>query len=355
FGSHFKLLSEVIGGNDESLAAGAGDFLERTASVYASNLYDRSLRHLSPAHARAPVYADSLYLTRLAHFDRVFPASDLRATYEAAMEGFGIRVERQGNVRVETAANASGKTRAACFALNPPYDVRIVFQPRDGASFYRAFFETGGRAQHFAWVSRDLATRYPELVHAPDDATRAGFAFLFGDLVADEAWLVAHRNVKPSQAREIAHALALVESHRTRFACARLRHLHALDEATDARSEQLAEAYANAVEEATGFRHHPALHLRDTVSDDLREAGESRELSPAVHLRARLFAAALGEHLRTRYGARWWATRKAADELIDMWNTGSRYTIEELASLVGAGRLSFELLADSTQAALGGE
>jgi hypothetical protein len=35
-----------------------------------------------------------------------------------------------------------------------------------------------------------------------------------------------------------------------------------------------------------------------------------------------------------------------------MWNTGSRYTVEELASLVGLGALSFDLLADSINSTL---
>jgi hypothetical protein len=43
---------------------------------------------------------------------------------------------------------------------------------------------------------------------------------------------------------------------------------------------------------------------------------------------------------------------KVADELIDMWNTGSRYTVEELASLAGLGSLSFDLLADSINSTL---
>jgi hypothetical protein len=35
-----------------------------------------------------------------------------------------------------------------------------------------------------------------------------------------------------------------------------------------------------------------------------------------------------------------------------MWNTGSRYTVEELASLVGLGALDFDLLADRAEATI---
>jgi hypothetical protein len=41
--------------------------------------------------------------------------------------------------------------------------------------------------------------------------------------------------------------------------------------------------------------------------------------------------------------------------LIDLWNTSSRYTVEELAKLIGFGELSFELLADSLISAVSEE
>ena len=352
--SYFGFLSEVAETKIESLCAGADDFLERTEHVYNASLYEWSTaRHLPVADARALVYADSLFLTRLSHLDPFFPASELRATYDATMSGLGIRVGRQLNVRIETAANKIGKTRAACFALIPPEDVRLVYQTESGANFYQTFFTAAGRAQHFAWVSRDLAARYPELIHAPDETTRAGFGLLFGDLLADGAWLAANRHVRPLVAREITRSFALVELYRARRACIRLRQQRVLYQATDPRSEHLAEAYTAALEEATSFRAHPALYLRDLLPvglHDMRE--ESADLLPAVYLRARLFATSLGEYLRTRHGHRWWSTRGAAAELIDMWNTGSRYTVEELASLLSLGAPDFDLLAESTEAVL---
>ncbi|MDQ1560077.1 MAG: hypothetical protein QOD32_3137 [Pyrinomonadaceae bacterium] len=351
--SYFNLLSGITEAGVESLGAGADDFLERTARVYATKLFEWSARHLPAASARELVYADSLYFARLTHLDPYFPAGKLRSTYDAAMGALGIRVGLQPNVRIETTAVEFGKSRAACFAVNPPEDVRLVYQDEDGAGFYQKFFAAAGRAQHSAWVSRELVARYPELVHAPDETTRTGFALVFADLLADAAWIAAHRNVRPSEATEIARSFALVELHRTRLACARLRQQRALEQATDARSEHLAETYATALEEATSFRAHPSLLLRDLVPDNLHDGRvDVARLPPAVYLRARLFAAALGEYFRTRHGRRWWTTNKAADELIDMWNTGSRYTVEELASLVGLGAPDFDLLSDSFNSTL---
>ena len=59
-----------------------------------------------------------------------------------------------------------------------------------------------------------------------------------------------------------------------------------------------------------------------------------------------------GEHLRTRHGRRWFSSRAAGGELIDVWNTASRHAVEELARLVWGGALSFDLMADTLTAAL---
>jgi hypothetical protein len=124
--------------------------------------------------------------------------------------------------------------------------------------------------------------------------------------------------------------------------CASLSYELELHSSASVRSERLAASYSDLLSEATRFRRSPALYLTD-VDDGFYSA---------AYLRAWSFEVALREHLRTRWGRRWWASRKAGDELIDLWNTSSRYTVEELASLIGFGELSFDLLADSLIAAM---
>jgi hypothetical protein len=57
------------------------------------------------------------------------------------------------------------------------------------------------------------------------------------------------------------------------------------------------------------------------------------------------------EHLKTRYGHAWWRSRKAGEMLIDIWNTGHRYRIEELASIIGLGALDYNWLSAEMRAA----
>jgi hypothetical protein len=340
FESYAALRNEAAQADEERLKTAADVLLARTGAAYDVRLRAWGARHLPPQHARAPVYADSLFFARLAWLDQFFPAGGLPAVYGAAMAGLGIRVERQQNLRVEWQTPPESSA-AACFGIEPPADVRLVAGTRGGAQQLRSFLYAAGRAQQLAWVSRDMAARYPEFVYAPDETTCAAYGFLFRYLLHDAAWLGARLGLKESVAREVARGFALGELHDARRCCAQLHHQAALAAAPDARAETLAAEYAATHTEATGFRYDPALYLQDgghaAVSD----------------LRARLFAVTLGEHLRARHGRRWWAARAAGDELIDLWNTGARYTVEELASLVGAGAADVGLLAEGLLAVVG--
>jgi hypothetical protein len=93
--------------------------------------------------------------------------------------------------------------------------------------------------------------------------------------------------------------------------------------------------YAELLSDAVRVRYDEAGHLRE-ASDDLRSASL---------LRAWALEAQLREHLKTRFGLRWWAERKAGEMIIDLWNTGRRYSAEELAALIGLGELDFDWLA----------
>jgi hypothetical protein len=341
FDSFASLLAGATNTQYETITAAAEVVIERTAAVYETRLAAWSARNLPPDRAREPLYADELFFARRADLDPSFAARELRKTYETAMRGVGVYVGRKDNLRVEESARSEARG-AGCFALSPPDDVRLAFAARAGADSYRDLFHEAGRANQLAWASRDLSARYPEFVNSPDRASGAGFGFLLRALFADPAWLAEHRGVRPAEAEEIARSCALADLYEARRDCALARAESELLAARDPRSESVAEACAARRGEATGFRQPTALVLFDLSTDGAGAAGA---------LRGRLFAASLAEYLRTRHGARWWSRRAAGDELVDLWNTASRYSVEELAPLSGAGRLDPELLAASLNAA----
>ncbi|HEX8684865.1 MAG TPA: hypothetical protein VF654_00150, partial [Pyrinomonadaceae bacterium] len=210
--------------------------------------------------------------------------------------------------------------------------------------FQRRSFAEGGRAQSLAWASRETSRRHPEFVHPADAATGAGHGLLLSSLFREPSWLAARRGTRAGEAEENARASALLDLYESRRDCAALAHALALERAADPRSEGLAEEYASLHTEATGFRHEAGTALLDADA----------WFEPATRLRARLFAASFREHLRERHGRRWFESRRAGEELIDVWNTASRYGVEELGRLVWGGGLSFDVFADASVRALGG-
>jgi len=344
-----RALYESFTGADLSrLAAGADLFLEKTERVYMAGLARWWARAVPLGGARAPGRADELFFVRASHLDPYFAGADFPGVYKETLAGLGVRAESQKNLRIidtATAARASKPSAPACFAVKPPEDVRLAFDARgSGASLYRRAFREAGRAQMFAWASRETAARYPEFVYSPDRATEQGHALLFASLFRDAAWVGAHRGVRTGEAWEVARGAALVEMYEARRECAALKYALELDAAADPRSAALSEAYVALFGDATGFRHEAATRLLDSDED----------FGAATALRARLFAAGFGEHLRARHGRRWYASRGAGDELVDVWNTASRYGAEELSRLVWGGEPAFELLADELTAVLEG-
>src|SRR5262249_32886025 len=93
--------------------------------------------------------------------------------------------------------------------------------------------------------------------------------------------------------------------------------------------------YAELMTDAVRVRFDEAEHLRD-LSDDFR---------PGDNLRAAAFEAQMRDYLKTQFGSHWWSSRKAGETLIDLWNTGQRYSAEELAAMTGLGELNYDWLA----------
>ena len=338
------LYEGFTGANLESLAASAEAFLRRTEAAYMSRLAEWAARAL-PTAAGAPEYADRFFFERAAETEAYFPARDFRELYAGALAGLGVRAGSQKNLRVDEEARPGKKAETACFAVAPPEDVRLVVGAGPGGvEFQRRGFAEGGRAQMFAWASRESARRHPEFVYAPDGATGAGHGLLLAGLFREPDWLAARRGIRSTEAEAAARTAALLDLYAARRECAGLAYALALDRAGDARSEHLGEEYADLYGGATGFRHDAATRLVD--ADEWFES--------ATALRARLFAASFREHLRSRHGRRWFESRRAGEELIDVWNTASRYHVEELSRLLWGGEPSFEVLADSYVAALDG-
>jgi hypothetical protein len=344
--SYRALYTEITRTDLVALAAQTDAFLARTDDAYRAALRKAAARDLPGIGVEELEYSDYSFFQRMSRLDKFFPAENVLPTYSAAMGSLGIRVELQQNIHIDAEVRPTKNPRAACFRINAPDDVRLLLAPVGGVYDYTVLFHEAGHAQHFGWSSRDLVNRYPEFLYPPDHATTEGYAFLLNYFFLDPLWLKEYLpNVSGESVRDILSNLSLLTLHNVRRYCARLRYELMLHDSPTVRSKNLAHLYARLQTEATAFSRSPQLYLWD-VDDGFYAA---------AYLRAWAFEVGLREYLRTRHGKRWWSSRRAGDELIDLWNTSSRYTVEELAKMIGFGELSFELLADSLIAAVSEE
>ncbi|MBA2340541.1 MAG: hypothetical protein H0V88_09110 [Pyrinomonadaceae bacterium] len=332
FDSFLALHHRAEGVDVQALIISSKELLELTASVYYRELALALQRYLPGTVIGEATYADEVFFKRAAQFDDYFPAKGTAAVYQATMKSLGIdSTNQRKNIKFEK--QTASATASGCFAVNVPDDIRLSISGATGANVCAKAISEGARAQHYSWTSSDLSARYPEFVRSPDRATNEGHTVLFRYLFLDSLWLAEHLgNLRPSQTSEITRFFALVELHDLRSCAARLQ-----IEATKMQDDSLAEAnkQSQMMSEASGFQlpHGAFLWLNEQTH------------TATTFLRARMFAAHMREHLRTRHGSRWWASRGARDELIDIWNTASRYSVEELAQLTGAGEMSnFDLL-----------
>lgn len=321
----------------DALAHDARAILDATAATY-----DALWRHVAVPLSGDQTSADHdfLFLTQRENAQYTACLSDAWRAYQETLAGLGIRLTQQTNLHTER--NFAQHISPTCFPLDPPDDVRFVFGAHGSLRRLSDFFYTGARAQHYAWTSRELARRYPEFVFAADArATNHGYGFLFCLLLQDELWLAEMCGANQAALiREIIYAAAFTHLHDLRRACAAQIFAATLGENTESdrsinvRSEKIGETYAGLQSEATHFQSQPTQYLRELDHLDLR----------GDNMRAFAFAAFLNEYLRTRHGRRWWTKRGAGDELIDLWNTASRYHVEEIVKQLGGGELSYDLL-----------
>lgn len=317
-----------------ALARESETLLARTESLYVAKL-DEALRRDLGIRVEEAERPDCTYFAHLTGYDDRFPAAKLLEVYRGTMAGLGINVDAQKNIEIDSLARPRKSCRAFCMPISVPNDIRLVIRPTGGQSDYQSLFHESGHAQHYAWASESLR---PEFKHSGDYALTETYAFLFNHLISDRAWLTGFLGFRDNQ--DFIRSSLLARLITVRRHVAKLiyeRELHAGEDPGGS-----AQAYAELQTTATKFKTGPTEFLFD-LDDGFYSAS---------YVRAWAFEAQLREHLKTRFGQQWWASRQAGNFLKEMWETGDRYTADEMAAQVGTGPIAFDLLIDEFNQAL---
>jgi hypothetical protein len=310
----------------KGLAELARSVMSKTESGYVNALANLLPRETGVSLDDA-TQAELGFLQRFPRFDHFFSREKMLGVYRELFAALGFNSEKQSNLVIDSEPRPGKQPQAFISPIRVPDEIKLSINLTGGQANYREFLREAGRAQLYAWTSSNL---YPEFRFGGDRAVVEAWGLLFENLIADERWLMATFGFVENM--EFRRALAL-------FRLIRLRQCAAtLDYEIEFRSGGLARGagarYAELMTDAARVRFDGTEHLRS-----LDDAFHSADF-----LRASAFEAQMREYLKTHFGLRWWASRKAGETLIDLWNTGRRYTIEELASMIGLGALDFDWL-----------
>jgi hypothetical protein len=323
FANYLTLNAQLRQIDYSALAAKSARLLSETEARYVA-----ALSFILPRDAglslNAADRADLGWMTRLIHYDEIFPLWRLRGIYEETLRGLGILAWKQNNLEI---SNAHSHQCALVVPIQIPQEIRLVITAAEGHHEYQTFFQLAGRAQNFAWTSAQLPA---EFQYGGDRAVTEAFGALFQFLLLDEKWLTEMLHFPES--RDYRSSLAVHRLMTIRRYAARL--IYETELHSDKLSGSAGARFAELMTDAVRVRYDATTHLRD-LDDGLLSAD---------YLRAWVFEAQLREYLKSRFGSRWWASRKAGEMLIDLWNTGRRYSLERLATMIGLGELSFDWL-----------
>jgi hypothetical protein len=325
FQNYAVMESQLNGIDYQRLGEASKIVLSKTESDYATALSRLFARRVGISIDEASP-ADLGYLHRFDDFDHYFPPARMFSSYSALFADFGFKTEKQENIEIDSEMRHGKEYSSFCSPIRVPEEIKLVTRVAGGQLNYREFLRAAGRAQNYAWTSARL---YPEFRIAKDRAVKASWGMLLENLFYDRNWLTGTFGFKDSQ--WFRHVLGVLHLMAVRTAAARLDY----ELVFHSGSGNTAAFHAELMTDAVRVNFDETGHLRD-VSDHFH---------PADYLRACALESQLREHLKSQFGLRWWASRKAGEMLIDLWNTGDRYTAEELASLIGLGRLDFEWLA----------
>lgn len=328
FESYRALHEELRQFDYSTLGREAESLLARTESVYLSRLDQALKRDLGVTITRAE-RCDALYFLHLSRFDHLFPASTLLGIYRETMARLGIDVESQTNIVVDSEPRPRKNPRAFCMPIAVPDEIVLVLRPMGGQTDYQTLLHEAGHAQHYGWTSPSLR---PEFKYTGDYALTETYAFLFNHLISDADWLGTSLGITDSS--DLISSVMLTRLYQTRRYVGKL--IYELELHAGLRLDRARELYADIQTAATRFETDGTEFLFD-VDDGFYSAN---------YVRAWAFEVMLREHLKSRFGRRWWASRPAGDFLKEVWETGDRYTAEEMAQQIGVGPITFDALID---------
>jgi len=319
YASYYDFYTAVKRVDYPRFAAVVADALERTNGLYEQHVapwvqeqVGRPLDGLSSAH--------TYWLRRNQAPAHLFPTDRMAEALRGSLAAMGVNLDAQDNILIDAEDRPSKNPRACVFPARVPGEVHLIIKPTGGKGDYDAFFHEAGHAEHYANADPDLPFAFRML--SASMAQPELFSYLIENLVNDPGWLETYLGLAPADARFVAYRAALSDLMLFRRYCA--KYLYEYTYFTQGGDGPA--LYADNLRRYTGFAYPPALWQYD------RDGG----FYAADYLRAWFGHAQVVMALRARYGAHWWAGKRAGADVRALWRRGVRPEIEDIVRELGA-------------------
>jgi hypothetical protein len=326
--STYLELYERFGLDLNGLAAQCRAFLDSTADLYEDRL-DRALHaNLGIGLGEARRW-DVQRMIRSPQWDERFPADKMVPALRSTLADLGIDLDAQPNVHLDIEQRPQKTPRAFCAPIEVPGKVMLVIQPIGGADDWRAFFHEAGHTEHFANTSPDLEMEYKRL---GDSAVTEGWAMLLQHWTDEPAWLSGRLDF-PRPEEFAAEGMLWLLFYVRRYSA---KLLYELEFHGGGSFEEMPKRYVELLGDALKIEPSAANYLGDIDEGFYVQS----------YLRSWALEAQLRDHLRTRFGTEWFASREAGSLLRELWAEGQRPTADELLAEVTGAKLEMEAVAD---------
>ncbi|MFQ6128352.1 MAG: hypothetical protein ACE5QW_05575 [Thermoplasmata archaeon] len=326
-------MSDIKNLNFRSLMDGMNVLISQTSRLYKERMEDL-LSGIGLSLLEAEKH-DIAYLLRAKKYDAYFKKEEAVPTLKRTLNGIGINLDDQPNIILDTEEREKKSPRAFCAPIKIPEKIMLVIMPQGGLSDFQSLFHEAGHAEHHGCTEEETFFEYKWL---GDKSVSETYAFLLEYLSNDRNWL--RRNIEMEDYSSYLEFAYLTKLYFLRRYGAKLKY------EMEIHSKGLAgmdEVYSKTLEDALVFKHPPGHYLADM--DD--------GFYTAQYLRAWIFEAQLRAVLQEKYGDEWFLDAEAGSYLKDLWASGQKYDVIELARMIGYSGLDINPLVDEIEENLG--
>ncbi len=326
YGDYTSLMQEEQQIDFASLNEQTASFISATDSLY-SALAETAVPQLIGLRAQMLREYDLPFLTQSSPFDELFECGALVARLPDILIKMGLVLDpaRIGRMICES---RNAFERPATIPISIPDDIRVVIPGGRGLSKVSCLMHEIGHALHLI----NTAEREFEFTQLGEGGLKEAYAFLIEGLLDEPEFARAQFNIPEAGVADYLRQRAYVQLLTVRSCCGDFQ----FEQAVFAGSQDLRDVYESIK------RPIAKTAWNDIDGEMLFQRVDHYEA--AEYLTGWFLAAQIREHLRQKFGAKWYESADAGEFLKGLWQHGTRKTALEVAAQLGDSAITPQAL-----------